>query len=409
MSDPAFQQLVESNRRLTETVEQKVGEIDQKVSSSINEMENLVASGLETMTAHAIEGHKKAIEDASGGKNTIIVDEQGNPNVMVRIPRFNYEDLNAAVIAKYGVDLNLGSGTPTMFMSNGELKRDLYIGKYLASSGKNGGCAVVGGAQPRTSVSYDAAKNLCSNKGDGWHLMSIHEWAAIALWSLANGTVPRGNTNYGRSHENKLETAPRADGGIPGDASGTARTDTGMGPATWSHDHTNFGIQDLVGNVWEWLDQMMLSNGQIIATNDNNPLTPEEQWQRHEAFFDSTSAANTGTGNVGQPILSNEIINRNGPLDDDSYNYPYTHNGHFASIQKSDTYKASELLRRLLIESASPDTVQGALWVRNYGNRFPLRGGSWYGGSYAGLGALILRIRRSSSSSSVGFRPAFFA
>ncbi|WP_421021463.1 hypothetical protein, partial [Klebsiella pneumoniae] len=92
-----------------------------------------------TMTAHAIEGHKKAIEDASGGKNTIIVDEQGNPNVMVRIPRFNYEDLNAAVIAKYGVDLNLGSGTPTMFMSNGELKRDLYIGKYLASSGKNGG------------------------------------------------------------------------------------------------------------------------------------------------------------------------------------------------------------------------------------------------------------------------------
>ncbi|HCJ7318394.1 TPA: SUMF1/EgtB/PvdO family nonheme iron enzyme [Vibrio cholerae] len=407
MSD--FQALIESNRRLSGAVEAKVGEIDKKVSSSIASMESQVSRAILEMTASAVEGHKKAIEDASGGKNTIIVDDQGNPNVMVRIPRFNYEDLNAAIIAKYGVDLNLGSGTPTMFMSNGVLKNELYIGKYLASSGKNGGCAVVGGVQPRTSVSYDVAKNLCSKKGAGWHLMSIHEWAAIALWSLANGTVPRGNTNYGRSHENKLETAPRADGGIPGDASGTARTNSGAGPVTWSHDHTSFGIQDLVGNVWEWLDQMMLSNGQIIATNDNNPLASEAQWQRHQAFFDSTSASSAGTGNVGQPILSNEIVNRNGPIDDDSYNYPYTHNGHFAAIQKSADYKASELLRRLLIESASPDTVRGALWVRNYGLRFPLRGGHWNDGAHAGLGALGLHYARSYSNSSIGFRPAFFA
>lgn len=407
MSD--FQALIESNRRLSGAVEAKVGEIDKKVNSSVASMESKVSAAILEMTASAVEGHKKAIEDASGGKNTIIVDDQGNPNVMVRIPRFNYEDLNAAIVAKYGVDLNLGSGTPTMFMSNGVLKNELYIGKYLASSGKNGGCAVVGGVQPRTSVSYDVAKNLCSKKGAGWHLMSIHEWAAIALWSLANGTVPRGNTNYGRSHENKLETAPRADGGIPGDASGTARTNAGTGPVTWSHDHTSFGVQDLVGNVWEWLDQMMLSNGQVVATNDNDPLASEAQWQRHQAFFDSTSASNTGTGNVGQPILSNEIVNRNGPLDDDSYNYPYTHNGHFAAIQKSAAYKTSELLRRLLIESASPDTVRGALWVRNYGNRFPRRGGGWSNGASAGLGALYLSNARSYSGGGIGFRPAFFA
>jgi len=93
--------------------------------------------------------------------------------------------------------------------------------------------SVSGGVQPRTSVNYDQAKALCNNKGAGWHMMSIHEWAAIALWSYANGTVPRGNTNYGRSHENKLETARRSDNGLPGDASGTARTDTGKGPSTW--------------------------------------------------------------------------------------------------------------------------------------------------------------------------------
>ncbi|HDY7868875.1 TPA: hypothetical protein RQK36_003973 [Vibrio vulnificus] len=38
MSDPLFQALVESNRRLTETVENKTGEIDSKVDTKINEV-----------------------------------------------------------------------------------------------------------------------------------------------------------------------------------------------------------------------------------------------------------------------------------------------------------------------------------------------------------------------------------
>lgn len=352
--------------------------------------------------------YKKAIENASGGRNTVIIDDQGNQNVMVRIPRFNYEDINQAILDRTGADLKLGTGTPTMFLRNGEELGEVLIAKYLASPAENG-CAVVGGVQPLTEVDYDQAKALCNNKGTGWHLMSIHEWAAIALWSFANNTVPRGNTNYGRSHENKLETSRRSDNGLPGDVSGLARTDTGKGPVTWSHDHTEWGIQDLVGNVWERLDQMMLDEGQIVTTVDNNPAVIEEDWNKHTAFFDSPTANSEGNIDAGSPKLSTSIINRNGPVGNDDVSNPYLTTNHFAAIEKSFDYNKIELLRRLLIESESTTTVDGYINCRNYGKRFPLRGSNWGHGVISGLGSINLNLARSNIDRSVGFRPAYFS
>jgi len=50
---------------------------------------------------------------------------------------------------------------------------------------------------------------------------------------------------------------------------------------------------------------------------------------------------------------------------------------------------------------------KGALYIRNYGERFPLRGGSWALGATAGLFCLRLSHARSYTAGSVGFRPAF--
>lgn len=337
--------------------------------------------------AGILDSERRQIERISGGKNTIIYDTQGNPNVMCVIPRFNVEDLNLS-------SLNLGVGTHSAFITNGVPRGEILIAKYLASAASSG-VQVVGGVQPRVSVNYDTAKQLCTQKGVGWHMMSIHEWAAIALWSLANGTVPRGNTNYGRSHEAKWETARRDDNGAPGDSAGTGRTDTGKGPAAWSHDRTAFGVSDLVGNVWEWVDQMMLDNGRIITTVDNDPSVVEQNWLRHAAYFDASASVG------GQPVLSDAVRTSSGPSSS-------TYTPHFATVTKSPGYVANELLRRLLIESATAATVVGGAWCKNYDTRFPLRGGSWNDGSSAGLGALNLNYARSNSSSLIGFRPAFF-
>lgn len=403
-------ELVKASNKLTDTVSGKVSEIDKTVSDaekSFNtwkgntdkENANWKGTTKSELTIIATDGYRKAIEHNSGGRNTVIYDEQGNPNIMCVIPRFNMEDLGLP-------ELNLGTGLHPAFITSGAPRGEILIGKYLASSA-NGGTAVVGGAQPRVSVNYDAAKELCTRKGAGWHMMSIHEWAAIALWSLANDTIPRGNTNYGRAHDAKWETARRADNGLPGDTSGTARTDTGKGPATWNHDHSEFGIADLVGNVWEWIDQMKLVDGQIITTPHNDPLMAEETWRRHQAFLDSATGITEGTGSAGATMLSNKISNRNGPLGDDSHDYPYSTLSHFAAVQKAAEYAPNELLRQLLIESASTTTHPGGIWARNYGTRLPLRGGNWSYGSGAGLGALSLSYARSNSYGYIGFRPAF--
>ncbi|MEY0971291.1 SUMF1/EgtB/PvdO family nonheme iron enzyme [Providencia huaxiensis] len=391
---------LDSIKKMQGDIATKMAAIDKKTNDSIAKVESTYDQKANGLTIIATDGYRKAVEHNSGGRNTVIYDAQGNPNIMCVIPIFNIEDLGLT-------ELDLGAGVHPAFVTNGAPRGEILVGKYLASSAA-GGSAVIGGPQPRTSVNYDTAKQLCTQKGDNWHLMSIHEWAAIALWSLANGTVPRGNTNYGRSHEAKWETARRADNGLPGEVSGTGRTDTGKGPATWNHDHTEFGVCDLVGNVWEWIDQMKLDDGQILTTLDNNPAVAEANWHRHPAYFDSTSDNQSGAGNNGSPVLSNSVTKRNGPADDDSHDYPYMNNPHFAAITKSVGYTPNELLRRLLIESATPTTVGGGLWCRNYGDRFPLRGGGWGDGSSAGLGALALHYARSSSGSSVGFRPAFF-
>lgn len=347
------------------------------------------------VSAAVADGHRRSVEAASGGKNTVLYDAQGNPNVMVVIPRFSYEDLNLPL-------LELGTGVPTAFMAGGTARSEIFIAKYLASTPSGtAGCSVVAGQQPRTSVNFDTARALCSTKGPGWHLMTIHEWAAIALWSLANGTVPRGNTFHGRSHERAWEAARRADNGIPGDIAGTPRTDTGKGPRTWAHDHTDFGIHDLVGNCWEWIDQFKLIDGQIITTTDNTQSLTEDNWVATGAFYDSTSP----TG--GAPRLAHNVSNYLG-VPGDNQNAGFSSSVDFFSIPKDPGYTPNLLLRRILAETSTSTTVGGRVYTRNFGERFPLRGGFWSGGANAGLGALYLTDSRSNSRSLNGFRPAFF-
>lgn len=337
--------------------------------------------------ATILDAERYALERATGGRQTIIRDSAGNANAMFVLPRFSYADL--------GMTADMGTGDVTAFdVGTGSIKSEIFIGAYLASGS---GAVSAPRQDPRTSLDHTAARNACSAKGAGWHLMTAHEWAAIALWCMANGYEPIGNTNWGRSHAKTWLVGDRADNRAPGDASGTGRTQTGSIGVKSSHDSTLGGIFDLVGNAWEWQDGFLLQDGRFKLSSHNTQI--EAAWAFADAFLD----ASTPTG--GSAILSNAVNNRLGAIGDNA-NAGNTADVEWRAMTKLGSYVSNQAMKRLLLEPAGA-LPQGRLYMRNFGERLPYRGGGWGDGASAGLAALVLNNSRVLTNTAVGFRPAF--
>ena len=337
--------------------------------------------------ATILDAERYALERATGGRQTIIRDSAGNANAMFVLPRFSYADL--------GMTADMGTGDVTAFdVGTGSIKGEIFIGAYLASGS---GAVSAPRQDPRTSLDHTAARAACAAKGAGWHLMTAHEWAAIALWCMANGYEPIGNTNWGRSHAKTWMVGDRADNRAPGDAAGTGRTQTGSMGSEATHTRTLGGIADLVGNVWEWQDGLLLQDGRFKISAYNTQA--EVDWAFADAFLD----ASTPTG--GSAILSNAVNNRLGAIGDNA-NAGNSANVEWRAMTKSGSYVSNQAMKRLLLEPAGA-LPQGRIYMRNFGERLPFRGGRWDNGADAGLAALLLSNSRVSTGASIGFRPAF--
>jgi len=330
---------------------------------------------------------RASVEASTGGKVTVLYDDKGYPSYMHVIPKFKVEDIDPA----------LGSGVHPAFVVGGVEKSEIFIGQHQAHV-KDNRAVSLPGLDQKTYTTFDKAKEYCKNKGQGWHMMTNWEWAAVALWALKNGYQPRGNTNYGRSHEATYETGVRQDGLAPS-AGGAARTLSGSGPASWRHDNSYAGIADLVGNVWEWNDGLKVVDGKIFMPSDNNYALDEAQWNDTGIFLDST-AAGDGSGDDGDPVLNDTLST---PLTPDSYAYI----PNWKDMTTATGVIIPDSLKQACVAPYGDAGQKGAIWMRNYGERLPIRGGDWNGGGGAGLFALLLGNERSISYSNVGFRPAF--
>lgn len=338
---------------------------------------------------------RASVEAATGGRVTVLYTEKGQPSYMYKVPRFNRED----------IDPGLGAGAHPMFVMDGVEKNHRYIGVFPGTV-RNGELISLPGVDPEASRNIDDFLGLARANGPGWGLMTNTDWAGLSHWCWANGFLPRGNTNHGRSHEQRFETATRQDGAAPGLSSGTARTLAGSGPASWRHDNTPWGIADLCGNVWEWSPGMRLVDGEVQVIKDNDAALGEIDLSEASSMW---RAIDGETGNLVAPGTSTAV--KLASSGTDNYTLVISSGSDIESMTNPGSSPVSAAaIEKLKLYGVYPvgEGLGGAgLWHNLDGERVPRRGGGWNIGSRAGVFALILINSRAYAYSSNGARPAF--
>ena len=338
--------------------------------------------------------------------NEILYDDKGLPSIMVKIPKMTY------------AQLGLGASTAVhpAFIVNGQEVDAIYISKYQ-NIVQNGRAYSLPGQNVKHTINKDSAASACEAKGAGWHLMTAMEWAAIALWCKNNGTMPKGNNNYGRDVSESVYKA------IPDnkDSSHYAlRVKTGTGPLSWSHDGTPSGIWDLNGNVNEWLGGLRLVKGelQILANNNaadsaNSQASTAATWMAIDGTDGSLITPNgsgTTTNSLKLDYVSSAWKWITGTISSSSDS---SRNCDFEAVSVDSTVGADAILLLQALALYKYDSTAGAysgdkLYANNGADeRGFFRGGDFNCSADAGVFLGFLGVPRSSTYGTLGFRSAF--
>lgn len=313
--------------------------------------------------------------DGLAEETVVIYDDYGIPSIMRKISKVTDAELFGGA-----------NKTHPAFIIDGEEYDEIYISVY-PNCVINGRPYSLPYMKPWTDLTNDEAAKACFSKGDGWHLMTAAEWGLVANICNRDGTYPHGNTKYGKYHADPSEEGATFDGGA-------GKTLTGSGPATWTHNHKPDGIHDLCGNVWEMIRGLRIINGKIEVAKDNNAALD----------IDLTEA-----GDDWQPLTAPNGKPINFSVGDDfKFTTDESEDGYNGTEWENvySDFGFSDELKELALY---PGEDNAYLYVDSTeGEYLPYRGGSWNYGSSAGVFFTGLYGGRTSTSSSVGFRSAYF-
>ena len=337
--------------------------------------------------------------------NVLLYDDKNMPSVMVKIPKMTL------------ADLGLGESTAThpAFIINGQEVEAIYISKYQ-NIVQNGRAYSLPGQDPKTGVNLDNSAKYCTDKGEGWHLMTRAEWALIALWCKQNGFLPWGNNNYGKDSRETVYKAIPTSRGSDGKVN---RVATGTGPLEWSHDKSPSGIWDLNGNVSEWIGGLRTVFGevQILANNNAADATHSQsvtstEWMAIDATSGELITPN-GTGTTPNSIKMDTV---SGKL---TYSVTITTQVNdyksciFGNVTCdatiSDAAKNTLYALALLPYDSTSANYEGDYIYYNNGaeERSFYCGGNYSSGTSSGVFYASGSSPRSNSSGIIGFRSAF--
>lgn len=361
-----------------------------------------------------------AVRLLSGGTNVAIYNDLGMPSIYVRRDKGAISDVidGGPDTTHYAFKVN-GVEIPAFYM--GKYLATVYKGRALSLPLQDPAASSVAtadrGSATSNYVNFNNAKIWCEANGAGFHLPTIAEYAWIALLSRKNGTMPRGNNNYGNDTSAKYE---KGIGSYFDDHGRICRTLTGSGPATWNDNWAPDGICDLNGNVYEWQGGYRTVDGELQIFADNDAAMQYEQnpestlWKailQDGTLVEPGTAGSLkwdytkdpGTASAGIPYCLNTKLTFQQTVDS-----PYGQMS-FASLAAADGVIVPDRLKALALMPDGTGVSYGGdyAYMRNIGERLVSRGGNWYSGGSAGVFFAIGYHPRSACSPGVGFRPAF--
>lgn len=336
-----------------------------------------------------------------GGRNKVIFDDVGKPSIMVGVPKMTYGDIIT------------GGGDTILpwWKVDSEEKEVIWVSKFtnIVINGRGYSLPL---KDPHCYVNFDNALQYCRAKGNGWHLLLNGVYTALVLRAEKNGTIPRGNTNWGKSYEKSWERGITTY--VDGDHDG-GRTATGSGPVTWYDDHTPAGVDGLCGNTWEWVAGARTNDGefQIIPEgnamkNDCSMAAGSTEWKAimPDGSLVAPGTSGTlkidGTSATGTPRINTtrEVITT-----DDSNSY--FRNQYFKNVVAKEGVNIPNILIAAGFAPPEGMTSPGCFYARNNGERLPYRGSSFSYTSNGGPAALSLHSTRSNSNYNLSFRSAY--
>lgn len=290
---------------------------------------------------------------------------------------------------------------------DGEEKSVIYVSKFL-NIVENDRAYSLGGYLPRNYINFDQSVAACKKKGAGWHLNQAGVFAYLNLLSQKMGTVPHGNTNYGKDYYHPYErgTMPQGE---------SQRTLTGNGQPTWYHNHDMSGIADINGNLWEWTGGLRLMNGEIQIIPYGNSMkldcdmsASSTLWKAIKPDGTLVEPGTAGTLKIDRTSASDATLRINTSVTTQTTDSNDTSEV-FKNVKAVSGVAIPKLLVALGLYPDSGVTGYGndRFWARNNGERLPIRGSAFYNTSLSGPSALRLYDPRSCSYDGIGFRSAF--
>ena len=341
---------------------------------------------------------KNVVKMTAGLTNDVLLDNQLLPSIMVKIPKFTIAD----------VITGGSTNTHPAFIINGTEVPYIYVSKYRNC--KYGDLLY---SLPLESIKADTSfatlTGYCVNKGTGWHVMTIAEYAAVALWCRQNATMPKGNNDHGKDITESTyqaipisystDTPPKVN-----------RVLSGSGPVTWSHDGAPSGIWDL--------------NGGNIFLAGYRTVAGEIQIMENNNAADSTVSQGTGSSAWKAVLMDGTLV---APGTADTLKWDYAggvitlcktittqantfRNTQFKNIVCAAGVTCPGILKALALYPVDNGEHGGDYFSMNNGagiEKLCVRGGDYTNGASAGV-FYLLAIDRDEASANYGIRSNYY-